>query len=152
MEMLDIPSISAIVAVIGVLVGVVLTVVELRNLVKQRQTDLVTNLYSIYASEGFQKEWHVFMTESSDLKTYQEKFAVEFPPSGVFFNEIGILLEKKLIDVDLVNSLFGGVILRYAERMKPFLESCRRELNSPRLGWGLEYLFNEMQKLQSKKG
>jgi hypothetical protein len=92
------------------------------------------------------------MTESSDLKSYQEKFAVELPPSAVFFNEIGILLEKKLIDVDLVNSLFGGVIPRYSERMKPFLESCRRELNSPRLGWGLEYLFNEMQKLQSKKG
>ena len=150
--MLDIPSISAIVAAAGVLVGVVLTVVELRNLVKQRQTDLVTNLYSIYASEGFQKEWYIFMTEASDLKTYKEKCDMEFPPSGVFFNEIGILLEKRLIDVDLVNSLFGGVILRYAERMKPFLESCRRELNSPRLGWGLEYLFNEVQKLQSKKG
>jgi len=134
-------------------VGVVLTVVELRNLVKQRKTDLVTNLYSIYSSEGFQKEWHTFMREeTSDLKTYQEKFALEFPPSAVFFNEIGILLEKKLIDVDLVNGLFGGVIPRYWKKLKPFLENCRMELNQPRLGRGLEYLCNEIQKLQSKKG
>jgi len=36
-EMLDIPSISAVVAAAGVIIGVVLTVIELRNLVKQRQ-------------------------------------------------------------------------------------------------------------------
>jgi len=37
--MLDIPSISAIVAAVGVIVGFVFTVLELRNLVKARQTD-----------------------------------------------------------------------------------------------------------------
>jgi hypothetical protein len=147
--MLDIPSISAIVAVIGVLVGVVLTVLELRNLVKQRQTDLITNLYSIYASEGFQKEWHIFMTEeTNDYNTYRKKYAVEIPPTALFFNEIGVLLNKKLINIDLVNSLFGGVISNYWNRAKPLLESGRKELNSPRWGWGLEYLCNEIQKLQ----
>jgi len=151
--MFDITEISAVVAAAGVLVGVILTVLELRHLVKQRKTDLVTNLYSIYSSEAFQKEWHTFMTEElGSLKTYQEKFAVEFPPSAVFFNEIGILLEKGLIDVNLVNSLFGGVIPRYWKKMNPFLETCRREINQPKLGRGLEYLGNEIQKLQSKKG
>lgn len=151
--MVDISEMSTIVAAVGVLIGVVLTVVELRNLVKQRKTDLVTNLYSIYSSEGFQKEWHTFMTEElGSLNTYQDKFGVEFPPSAVFFNEIGILLEKGLIDVNLVNSLFGGVIPRYWKKFKPFLETCRREINQPKLGRGLEYLGNEIQKLQSKKG
>ncbi|MGA3193129.1 MAG: hypothetical protein ABSD73_11570 [Candidatus Bathyarchaeia archaeon] len=151
--MLDIPSISAIIAAVGVLVGVVLTVLELRHLVKQRKTDLITNLYSIYCSETFQSEWHTFMTEQlEDLKTYQEKFEVEFPPSAVFFNEIGILLEKGLIDVNLVNSLFGGVVPRYWKKMKPFLEICRKEIGQPKLGRGIEYLGNEIEKLQSEKG
>lgn len=151
--MVDISEMSTIVAAVGVLIGVVLTVVELRNLVKQRKTDLVTNLYSIYSSEGFQKEWHTFMTEElGSLKTYQDKFGVEFPPSAVFFNEIGILLEKGLIDVNLVNSLFGGVIPRYWKKFKPFLVTCRKEIGQPKLGRGLEYLGNEIQKLQSKEG
>ncbi|NIO38532.1 hypothetical protein GTO27_12670, partial [Candidatus Bathyarchaeota archaeon] len=55
--MLDIPSISALVAVAGVIVGVILTVVELRNLVKQRQTDLVVRLYSTYGSKESQEAW-----------------------------------------------------------------------------------------------
>jgi hypothetical protein len=150
--MVNISEISTIAAAAGVLIGVVLTVVELRNLVKQRKTDLVTHLYSIYSSEGFQKEWHSFMTEElGSLKAYQEKFGVEFPPSAVFFNEIGILLEKGLVDVNLVNSLFGGVVPRYWKKMKPFLEICRKEVGQPKLGRGIEYLGKEIQKLQSKK-
>jgi len=149
---LDIPSISAIVAAVGVLVGVVLTVLELRHLVKQRKTDLITNLYSIYCSEAFQKGWHTFMAEElTSLKAYQEKFEVEFPPSAVFFNEIGILLEKGLVDVNLVNSLFGGVVPRYWKKMKPFLAICRNEVGQPKLGRGIEYLGNEIEKLQSKR-
>jgi len=50
--MLDIPSISVMVAAAGVIVGVVFTVLELRNLIKQRQTDLVTRLYSIMGSSS----------------------------------------------------------------------------------------------------
>jgi hypothetical protein len=149
---LDVSSISAIIAAAGVLVGVVLTVLELRNLVKQRQADLVTNLYSIYASEGFQKEWFIFMTEeTNDYDTYRKKYAVEIPPTALFFNEIGVLLNKKLIEINLVNSLFGGVIIRYWRRTKPLLESGRIELNQPRWGWGLEYLCNEIEKLQQSK-
>jgi hypothetical protein len=147
--MVDIQTFSIVVASASVVVGVIYYALQLRNQAKQRQTELVTRLYSIYASEAFQKEWFIFMTEeTNDYNTYRKKYAVEFPPTAVFFNEIGVLLSKKLIDIDLVNSLFGGVMMRYWERLKPFLESCRRELNSPRLGFGVEYLCNEIQKFQ----
>lgn len=149
---LDITSISAIIAAIGVLIGVALTVLELRNLVKQRKTELVTSLYSIYASEQFQKEWYIFMAEEiNDYNVYRKKYAIEIPPTALFFNEIGVLLGEKLVDIRLVNSLFGGVIMKYWKRAKPILESGRIELNSPRWGWGLEYLCDEIQKLQQTK-
>jgi hypothetical protein len=53
--MLDIPSISAIVAGVGVLVGVAFTYLEVRNLVRTRQTDLVLRLYSAFGSEELQR-------------------------------------------------------------------------------------------------
>jgi len=150
--MVDLQTVSIAIASASVVVGVIYYALQLRNQAKQRQTELVTRLYSTYASEEFQKEWFIFMTEeTNDYNTYRKKYAVEFPPTAVFFNEIGVLLSKKLIDIDLVNSLFGGVIMRYWERLKPFLESCRRELNSPKLGFGVEYLCNEIQKFQQGK-
>ena len=41
--MLDIPSISAVLAAIGVMVGVVLAILELRNITKTRQNGKVKN-------------------------------------------------------------------------------------------------------------
>jgi len=53
--MVDIPSISAIIAGTSVIVGVVFAVLQLRNLVKMRQTDLVIRLYSTSTSKEFQE-------------------------------------------------------------------------------------------------
>jgi hypothetical protein len=57
--MVDITEVSAIVAAAGVLVGVVLNVLELRHLRKQRQTDLVVKLYSAFTSDDFLKSLEV---------------------------------------------------------------------------------------------
>jgi hypothetical protein len=59
--MISITEISAIVAAAGVLVGVVFTVLQLRDLVKTRQTDLIMRLYSRFGSERFQKTWEEVM-------------------------------------------------------------------------------------------
>jgi len=147
----DIQTISIAIASASVIAGIVYYVFQVRHQSKMRQTELVTRLYSIYASEGFQKEWFTLMEEeTNDYSTYRKKYAVEIPPTALFFNEIGVLLSKKLIDIDLVNRLFGGIIMRYWERARPILESGRRELNSPKWGWGLEYLCNEVLKRQQK--
>jgi hypothetical protein len=53
--MLDIPSISAIVAAAGVLVGVVYYILEIRQQTKIRQTDLIMRMYSSYGSREFQE-------------------------------------------------------------------------------------------------
>jgi hypothetical protein len=88
--------------------------------------------------------------ETNDYNTYRKKYGVEIPPSALFFNELGVLLGEKLIDIHLVDSLFGRVIPYFWKRVKPLLESGRKELNQPRWGWGIEYLCDEMQKRQSK--
>jgi len=152
LRMANITEMSTIVAATGVLVGMVLAVVELRNLVKQRKTELVTHLYSVYCSKGFQEELYTFLRdESIDMQTYRQKFPLEFPPCAVFFNQVGTLLEKKLIEMEMVDSLFGGIIPRFWKHAKPLLESERKLTNTPKLARGLEYLGNEIQKYQAKK-
>ena len=63
-------SVSAIVAAVGVLVGVVLTVLELRNLVKQRQTDLFMKVYSIFGSGKFSKAVRRLL--ATEVKNYDD--------------------------------------------------------------------------------
>ena len=81
-----ITEISAMVAAVGVLVGVVFTVLQLRDLVKTRQTDLIMRLYSRFGSEGFQKTWDkVRRREALSLHDYEEKYGwAEWITVGTF--------------------------------------------------------------------
>jgi hypothetical protein len=83
---LDIPSISAIVAATGVLVGVVLTVIELRNLVKQRQTDLVIRLSSDIRSREFLGAF--VDTYEAEFKDYDDSWLATSSNNSEFFSEI----------------------------------------------------------------
>jgi len=131
--MLDIPSISAIVAAIGVLIGVAFTALQLRDLVKTRQTDLVMRLYSTYGSKEFQDAlWKLEAREYKDYKDYEKKYGFsEVTQIGTFFEGIGVLLKRKLINIGLVDDLFTAPTKLSWEKTKPLAEDMRKHFNAP---------------------
>jgi hypothetical protein len=161
--MLDIPSISAIVAATGVLVGVVLTVLELRHLLKQRQTDLVVGLYSVFTTGDFLEAiLKVRNLEFRDYRDFVKKYGsvLSETPTNVailkianYFDAAGTLLHRGLIDVDLASELLISGTLDFWIKLKPVIEGFREETGSRYFSW-FEYFYNEMkkreQKLQSK--
>jgi hypothetical protein len=155
---LDIPSISAVVAAIGVLVGVVLAVFELRNLVRQRQTDLVMRLYLTWASDEYKRGLGPFLgLEIKDYDSFVEKYgSITSPERSLvwtdvdrytwFFNGIGYLVHYRFADVKQIDDLFGyGVIVMW-EKTKPLVEGWRKLLNIPKSMQWFEFLYDEMKK------
>jgi hypothetical protein len=147
-QILDIPSISAIIAAVGVLIGVVLTVLEVRNLVETRQTDLVIRLYSTFGSEDLQGAWEKTQTrEYKDFNAYRSEYGLrEVNEVGWFFEGVGVLLHRKLVDIRLVDDLFSSPVKRAWERLKPIAEGERNQTKRPQIWEWFEYLYNEMQK------
>ena len=152
MKMLDITSISAIIAAVGVLIGVVLTVLEVRNLVETRQTDLVIRLYSTFGSEELQDAWEKTQTrEYKDFNAYRREYGLrEVNEVGWFFEGVGVLLYRRLIDIGLVDDLFSSPVKRAWERLKPIAEGERNQTQRPQIWEWFEYLYNEMQKREQK--
>ena len=157
--MLDIPSISAIAAALGVLVGVVIAVVELRNLVKQRHTDLVTRLSSDIALDRESLEAFVDIVEAEfeDYDDFVRKYGkfisknpvpMSFMMIGNSFEQIGVLLRNKLIDASLVYQLFLVIITW--EKTKPLVEGMRKEHHDPGFFEWFEYLYTEMKKEEQR--
>jgi len=153
--MLDIPSISAIVAAIGVIIGVIFAVLQLRDLVKTRKTDLVIRLYSTYGSREFQEAWvETLRLEFKDYHDYLKKYGAtsEKPVYtsvnmvAAYFEGIGILLRRKLIDIALVDDLLSSDIVLTWHKMKPIVEGWRKQFNRPQISEWFEYLYDEMQK------
>ena len=151
LSMVDLTSISAILAAIGVFVGVIFAILQLRDLVKTRQTDLVIRLYSTFGSNNFQKEMTRIL--NGDYKNYSDfmkKEGLLVHETGLFFEGVGLLLHRKLIDISLVCDLFGVSVKMFWERSKPLIKDARKLFNAPRFGEWTENLYNEMQKREQQ--
>jgi len=159
--MIDISSLSTLVAAVGVIVGVVFTVLQLQDLVKTRQTDLVMRLYSTMSSKEFWEAMTKFMTmEFKDYNDYKKKYASStgFPEKpeaiamatvSVFLQGVGILLYMKLIDINLAARFFRTVPIYTWEKMKPIVEGFRKE-GYPQMFTEYEYFYNEMKKREQQ--
>lgn len=148
MQKSDIASISTIVAATGVLVGVVFAVLQLRDLVKTRQTDLILRLYAAFNTKEFLKTWdEVRKRDAKDFTDYEKKYGwSEALEVGMFFEGIGVLLKRKLINIDLVDDLFTGPIKITWESFEDLTKDARKQREAPTLFEWFEYLYNEMKK------
>jgi hypothetical protein len=153
--MVDIQTVSIAVASASVVVGVIYYSLQIRhqNLQIQqqnkiRQTDLVMKLYSQFNSLEFQKMWHnVLNREAKNYNEYNEKYGpAEMSAVGMFFEGIGILLKRELIDIELVDDMFTMPINDTWLKIKDMTFEIRKIRNQPTILEWFEYLYNEMKK------
>jgi len=148
---LTITSISAVVAALGVIVGVVFAVLELRNLVKARQTDLVIRLYTHMDSLEFLKAFHkiFWMPEFKNYDDFAEKLSGKrYIASFVceFFDGVSVLLRRKLIDISLVDDLLDNSTKQIWKKLRTPMMEVRKRGIDPRAYENFEYLYNEMKR------
>jgi hypothetical protein len=161
--MVDIQTISIVLASASVVAGVVYYALQLRHQAKLRQTDLIMRLYSTLGNKEFFESYTKFMLmEFEDYDDYRTKYApsptglsekpevIAFWQVGTFYEEIGVLLYTRLVDIKLTARLFCNLIVYTWEKAKPIIEGLRKEGNPRLYGW-FEYLYNEMKKRQKRE-
>jgi hypothetical protein len=155
--MVDITEISAVVAAAGVLVGVVLAVLELRNLVKQRQAEVLLQLHSTWGSKEYRDSMaEVTLLEFEGYQEFIRKYGEQRDTPvrraiwniSDFYELMGLLVHRKLVDISLVADMFNVVFTW--EKLEPIHKERRKELNTPELFYWFEYLYNEVKKRQQK--
>jgi hypothetical protein len=153
--MVDIQTISIAIASAGVLIAAVYYVLQIRHQSKVRQTDLVMRLYDKFGSTEFQKAYQMIMgLEYEDYADYVKKYGVDVRAAlnsvGLFFEGVGVLVKRKLINMDLVDDLISTEILRAWEKIKPIAEAQRKKRGRPQIWEYFEYLYNEMKKREQQ--
>jgi hypothetical protein len=156
--MVDITEISAVVVAGGVLVGVIYYILDMRNQTKQRETQVFLQLSSymgnfaqyytefiwLYKFDSFEDYWKKYGPE-----TNPEEWKKQFELYG-FYESLGILVKKKLLDVNFVYDLIGGAVEGYWKKAKPITEGLRKR-------WGpawlenMEFLVNELETIRTKR-
>ena len=146
--MVDIQTISIVFASASVVAGVIYYALQIRNQNKMRQTDLTMRLYQQLESKEFMNYWAQAITrEEKDYNEYVKKQGVvELLQVSTYFEGVGILLHRKLLDIDMAIDLFGEPIKIIWEKNEPIL----KEMHSDKCFW-FEYLYNEIKKREQRK-
>lgn len=153
LRVVDIQTVSIVVASASVVAGVIYYAFQLRHQTKIRQTDLIIRLYSFTASREFLEAWETIRDrEIKTAEDYRKKYGglVEVNQVLQVFEELGMLLQRKLIDAALVDEIVGrSNVLAIHAKLEQFLEDGRR--SSPSVGYdSFEYLCNEMKRREQK--
>jgi hypothetical protein len=168
--MVDIQTISIVIASAGVFLAAIYYILQLRHQTKIRQTDLVNRLYSTFISKEFMDAtMKVSSLEFKDYEDYVNKYGSivslgKYGPTfndtpelksllsvDNFFNQVGILLHRRLIDAGLVRDVFGYRVEVLWNKAEPLIQGFREKLNQPEAGKWFEYLYNEMKKREQRK-
>jgi len=151
--MVDIQTVSIVIASASVVAAAVYYILQIRHQTKIRQTDLIMKLYSTRTSNEFQESWKKVMSmESKDYRNYEKWYEwSDFIVVAGFFEGIGILLRRNLIDVGLVDDLFSYSIETIWERIKEVVEGVRKHHNAPQIWEWFEYLYSEMKKREQQQ-
>ena len=69
---------------------------------------------------------------------------------GNYFEGIGILVSKKLVEADIVYNFWGDIIQSSWEKIKPLVTDMRKDSGDLNMFVFWEYLYNEMKKRERK--
>jgi len=156
--MVDIQTVSIAIASAGVFVAAIYYVIQIRHQSRMRQTDLVVRLYSAFSGKELQEAYFetVYGFEFADYDDFMKKYRMPAKPIlplwqiCKFFDGVGVLLRRKLVDIGLVDELFHGEATIVWKKVKPLVEGRRKELNQPTFYQSFEYLYNELKRREQR--
>ena len=157
---LTIPLLLDIIRTLGILVGVYYYITTIRTnqrnqelQIETRQAQIFTQMANKWNDIEFKKvtreilEW-----EWVDLNDWIEKYGGaddqgKFNSVGAYFEVIGILLMKRLLDLELVDNLFSFYVTRFWEKYESLFIEIRERYNSPQSGEWFEYLYKRIKEI-----
>jgi len=153
---------------IGILLtGISLTVaaayytLTIRNTNKTRQAQLFMQIYSRFDDPDWMINWAqvVRQWKWTDYEDWYSKYspemdieaAAQYGSVAAYFEGVGVLVYKNLIDVDIVADLMSRNIMIFWEKMGPIIKERRIRYNNEYVWEWNEWLYNKMKKLQPSR-
>ena len=162
MQGFDFAVASIIVACVSVVVASILAVLQLKHQNETRQAQLFIDIYDQFYNPEWHRRWMevVYVYQNEDfvdsegvpkfLKGDIDKF-VDASSLASFFEGIGLLVKRGLIDINLVAELMSSPLIWVWEKVEELVRKTREVTGRPQIYEWFEYLYNEIQRIPSRQ-
>lgn len=156
--LVDAQTLTTMFGGIGIGVAAIYYIITLRNNNVNRQAQLFMSIYKDYTSEWILNNYvEVLRYEFSDYQDFKKKYygnreaMVKIYSILDWFDGMGELVKKRLIDDSLVVDVLGGSVLYQWYKWRDVVEGMVVDgSNNPSFWSGLRYLADRMERLMSK--
>lgn len=141
-------------AVLSALAGVSATVfilLQLRHMDQHRDLEISLKLFDWAETEGLRKafRWVEREFQFENYEKYktevEENLEVSEYPYRVeaFFEEVGFLVNKKFVNIDVIVDRLGGYIISNWKRLEPWILTMRKEREDKTFGEHFQKLYEK---------
>ena len=161
-DLVILQSVSYVAGAIGVLLATLNYIISTRNADKARQATLFMGIFKDFTSEEIPRNaGELYSMKWVDFPDFQKKYDYTVDPENsvkrtvvwYWFDGIGVLVKKGLIDKDLVYQNLSYDVTYQWIKWWPIIGEYKR-LGEMGPNWlnGFEFLAGEMEKMRREKG
>ena len=164
--MIELQSILTLLTLISVPIGVFYHIMTLANTrrnqeltLENRNAQLLMGIYDKYTeTELMKQQVEILNSDWKDIEDFWNRYGPQTNPEfyskfgrlAYYFDGIGVLLKRRLVDKDAIYDLMGVYILQYWNNYYgPLMSGLRERWNNPDAYKQFEYLATEMQILHN---
>ena len=141
-------------AILSALAGIsaaVFLIIELRHMDKHKDLEISMKLFEWAETDRLRKafRWVKKDFQFENIDKYkaevQENFEVRDYPYQIeaFFEEVGFLVNKNLVDIDVIVDRLGSYIISNWDKLRPWIIAIRKERNDRTFGEHFEKLHKK---------
>ena len=158
--MVDIQTTGILIAAASVVVTAIIMTWQNIEARRMRKAQLFMPIYSHFYDQDFLKPYHDILHnwEWNDAEDWRNKYGhkTNLDTGGQFssvinyFRCVGSLLRRNQIEPELVSDLMQSNVIRFWEKIEPFVNELR--ISNPDMTWQnpFEYLYHEMKRMEQQ--
>lgn len=148
---MTIGSFAALVSMVAFVVTAMFVLFQVRHMRMARNVDISMKLFEWLENEHVRRamKWVRSQFRFKSLGDHEAYLAknpdAEDNPMVVigFFEQVGLLVQKKFVDVDVVMDHLGLQITTMWEKLKPLVSALRESHDDARIGEHFEFLYHQ---------
>jgi len=147
--MLTITDLAAVLTAIASALAATFFLFELRHMNKHRDLEITMKLFEWAETDRLRKAFRwvekdfEFGTLEKNKVDLEDKFEVGDYAFQVeaYFEEVGFLVNKKFVDIDVIVDRLGGYIVSNWRKLEPWILTMRKERDDATFGEHFELLY-----------
>ena len=162
MQLIDIASFSVIIASVSVVIGVVLALLQFRQQSIARQAQVFTEIFHDFSDTELIQNYCSIVpllqhSEENEKEELNKRFLSDtalfskWLSSAIFFEGVGVLVRRKMVDVNLMADLLSTAVIMFWELSKEHILEFRKSTGRFQYMEYIEYLHDKFMKIPSRR-